>query len=166
MERVLRSSRKKQIQDFFNSPVYGDSACSLCMDGATPSNLNRHISEDSNSKTCGDVHLELSLINEEQNPDSCAAKQELYRSTCCPDTSAMDKMTGPKLSTALGVLIIFILIKRILSLRVRVVAPDDADDGSLPSTSYRQMKDHKKKKKKKKSHAVKEIIVDGRTQLV
>ena len=58
--------KKKQLQNYFNSPVYGDAACPLCENnGGVPPSLTKKLDEgDMYSKTCGDVHLELSMINE------------------------------------------------------------------------------------------------------
>lgn len=161
MSRILTAySRKQQLRNFFNSPIYGDDACPLCENNETPSNLNLHLNESSNSKTCGDVHLELSLIKQSTQPDLCDAKQQLYRTKCCPEGESENSMK-PGIGTALGFLLIIILIKRILSIRVRV---DTIDVESVSSSTYEQMEDAIKAKD---SHSVvKQIIVDSRTQLV
>lgn len=161
MSRILKAySRKQQLSNFFNSPIYGDDACPLCENNETPSNLNLHLNETSNSKTCGDVHLELSLIKQSTQPDLCDAKQQLYRTKCCPEGGSEDSMK-PGIGTALGFLLLLILIKRILSIRVRV---DTIDDESVSSSTYEQMEDAIKAND---SHSVvKQIIVDSRTQVV
>eukprot|EP00980_Cylindrotheca_fusiformis_P005357 scaffold1138_cov128-Cylindrotheca_fusiformis.AAC.39 len=160
-KRVLKnSSRKQQLRNFFNSPVYGSDACPLCEYGETPPNLNLHIQDSSNSKTCGDVHLELSLIKQSTQPDLCDAKQQLYRTKCCPEGGMESSTRTAGVGTALGLLIVLILIKRILSIRVRV---DTIEDESVSSSTYERMQDSIKAKD---SHSVKQIIVDSRTQVV
>ncbi|CAJ1962663.1 unnamed protein product [Cylindrotheca closterium] len=171
MSRNLKrySSRKNQIRDFFNSPIYGSGACPLCENNATPENLNKHLNDNSNSKTCGDVHLELSLIKQASQPDLCDAKQQLYRTKCCPEETGVEEHVGPTVGTALGFLAVLILIKRILSLRVRVISNDDESVSS--QSKYEQMEDGVRSDgvdSQKGSHsvAVKQIVVDRRSQVV
>jgi hypothetical protein len=67
----------------------------------------------------------------------------------------------PGIGTALGFLLLLLLVKRILSIRVRV---DTIDDESVSCSTYEQMEDAIKTKD---SHSVvKQIIVDSRTQVV
>jgi hypothetical protein len=161
MSRILKAySRKNQLSSLFNSPIYGDDACPLCENNETPSNLYLHLNDSSNSKTCGDVHLSLSLIKQSTQPDLCDAKQQLYRTKCCPEGGSEDSMK-PGIGTALGFLLLLLLVKRILSIRVRV---DTIDDESVSCSTYEQMEDAIKTKD---SHSVvKQIIVDSRTQVV
>ena len=164
--RLKQYTTKNQIRDFFNSPIYGSAACPLCENNVTPQNLNKHINNGSSSKTCGDVHLELSLIKQSSQPDLCDAKQQLYRTQCCPEETGVEAHTGPTVGTALGFLALLILVKRILSLRVRVIS---ADDESVSSQSkYEQMEDGLEPKSAlpKKSHSVKQVVVDRRSQVV
>jgi hypothetical protein len=127
----------------------------LCENNATPPDLYLHITD---TLTCGDVHLQLSSIQQESQPQVCAAKQDLYRNTCCSGSSSVEERDKSPLSTALGLFVIFILVKRILSLRVRVVT---ADDGSISSSAYDQMDNDTNY-----SHSVKEIVVDPRSQVL
>ena len=147
--------KKKQIQNYFNSPVYGDAACPLCENnGGVPPSLTKKLDDgDMYSKTCGDVHLELSMINENSYSDQCSAKQKIYRPTCCPESSNGNGgglIRGmPK--TALGIFVIFILLKRILSLRVRVITVNDStdnDDDEISLSDYKEMKDEESKNNK------------------
>lgn len=87
----------------------------------------------------------------------------------------MEYHQGPTIGTALGFLAFLILIKRVLSLRVRVISSDDDDDASVLSQSkYEQMEDGgvvtknvtSKNSKKKKPVGVKQIVVDRRSQVV
>lgn len=166
MSRNLQrnSSRKNQLRAFFNSPIYGSGACPLCEDNVTPENLNKHISDGSSSKTCGDVHLELSSIKQSSQPDLCDAKQQLYRTKCCPEETGVKEHTGPTVGAALGFLALFILIKRILSLRVRVISNDD--DSVSSQSKYEQMEDGVKSNKMFHSVHVEQIVVDRRSQVV
>lgn len=78
----------------------------------------------------------------------------------------MQAHTGPTVGTALGFLAILILIKRILSLRVRVVSADDLSVSS--QSKYEQMEDGHglKVAHLNKAHSVQQIVVDRRSQVV
>jgi len=83
MTKYSRNTWKKDaLRQNMQSPRYGNGACNLCQDGAYPPDLDVHVSS---GKTCGDVHLELSLLRKYQA--TCEAGQEKYRDMCCYEGS-------------------------------------------------------------------------------
>ncbi len=152
--------QKNQLRDNMNTPRYGTNACHLCDRGRIPDDLTLKVSK---YKTCGDVHLELSLLRPDQA--TCAAGQDTYRELCCPKTFQLPQIPRPNkpfLSVAAG-LILFWLYTRRIRRRVQAAPENDDEDerderGNVApkSTKYQRMKDdqsHGSSSRKKGKHA-------------
>lgn len=126
------------------SPIFGDEACALCKNHKTPDDLNFHVTD---TKTCADVHLELSLIDSVNNKDKCVSEQGQYRSLCCQSkkkpADSVPTDLGVGAAAVAGALLLWFVSKKVLSVKVGV-------DESLPS-DYKSMKDAPISKSRSKS---------------
>lgn len=148
-----------------NAPKYGNKACNLCDRARTPDDLTFKVSK---YKTCGDVHLELSLLNPAQA--TCQAGQDAYRNICCKKSFLPDVNPKPVVSVAVGILLFWIFAKkarRVSCAPIRknrskdlVDDDEDSDDDDLEQSrarsSYKRMTDdgagsHEKKRSRSKS---------------
>jgi hypothetical protein len=116
---------KSQLRDnISNAPKYGNKACNLCEHARIPDDLFFKVSK---YKTCGDVHLELSLINPDQA--TCQAGQDAYRDMCCP-RSFLGNLVKPKpaLSVAVGLILFWFFAKKARRVSCAPLRRDDDDD--------------------------------------
>lgn len=133
---------------YLNSPIYGDSACPLCENHETPFDLNTHLTE---TKTCGDAHLELSLFTENSNPEKCASAQEAYRPVCCvfPESQVVPVETKLQVGAAAiaGAFILWFVSNKVLSVKVGVAnsAPTKTEEDT--AAKYNRMEDAPKMQK-------------------
>jgi hypothetical protein len=138
-----------------NSPNYGSKACNLCEGARIPDDLFFKVSK---YKTCGDVHLELSLLSPSQA--TCQAGQDAYRDMCCK-TSFLGKMTKPKpvLSVTIGLILFWLFAKRARRISSASQRGNGGDDeaGDIEvrgSSSYQRMdEDDSAAKKKSRSRS-------------
>lgn len=141
--------KKNQLRENLKSaPKYGNKACNLCERGRVPDDLSFKVSK---YKTCGDVHLELSLINPSQA--TCEAGQDAYREMCCPKGFQMPQVVNrPALSVTAGLLLFWLFTRHVRGRRIGTCgagASDGTDNthnnnGSNNSGSnqnYQRMKD-------------------------
>jgi len=120
---------KNQLRDSIsNTPKYGTKACNLCEYGSVPSDLSFKVSR---YKTCGDVYLELSLINPSQA--TCQAGQDAYRDECCRK-SFMEKVSlskpKPLVSVAIGLFLFWIFTKKARRVSCATIRRDDDDESA------------------------------------
>jgi hypothetical protein len=151
--RYSRNTRNKDTlhTGIQNSPRYGNKACNLCQRARYPDDLSFKVSK---YKTCGDVHLELSLID--PSTATCEAGQDAYRELCCPQTYQFElpSIKFPAVSVAAGLFLFWIFTRR---LRKVQSAPDRDDDesGDGGGKKYQRMKDDQsngsKRRKRSKS---------------
>ncbi|KAL3943293.1 MAG: hypothetical protein SGBAC_002621 [Bacillariaceae sp.] len=120
-----------------SSSVFSDTSCALCTRHKTPPNLNLHVSS---SKTCADVHLELSLIDATQNEEKCLSGQTLYRDICCQRQRQNFLSTETKVTVGVlaGVILILFATKRVFSVKI---------EGEKSPSDYKKMKDAPSEKK-------------------
>lgn len=132
--------KKNQLRDSMNTPRYGTNACHLCERGRIPDDLTVKVTK---YKTCGDIHLELSLLGPDQS--SCATGQETYRELCCPTTKSfqfpqMPKPNKPFLSVAAGLFLFWLYTRRIRR-RVNAAPDTEGDQDQAKASKYQRMKD-------------------------
>ena len=116
---------KNQLRDSVsNAPQYGNKACNLCEYAKVPDDLFFKVSK---YKTCGDVHLELSLIKPSQA--TCQAGQDAYRDMCCPKSflGTVTK-TKPVLSVAVGLFLFWFFAKKARRVSCMSLRREENDD--------------------------------------
>ena len=109
-------------------------ACYVCANKELPPDLNKHISDSENSKTCEQVHLDL--LSSNGNSEICAAKQILYRDICCK--AERSPLSGPSQTAFMAVLGAFAFCFVVKRLKVACKS-DKVSPESSTATSYEIM---------------------------
>ena len=124
---------KNQLRDSVsNAPQYGNKACNLCEYAKVPDDLFFKVSK---YKTCGDVHLELSLIKPSQA--TCQAGQDAYRDMCCPKSFLGNvTKTKPVLSVAVSLFLFWFFAKKARRVSCMSIRREENDeDCNIDSSS-------------------------------
>lgn len=139
-----------------SSSMFSDNSCALCKNHRTPPVLNLHVSS---SKTCADIHLELSLLDASQNEEKCSSGQSTYRSLCCQNKNGSLLSTEMQVSIGIiaGAMLLFFATKRVFALKIEgEKSPSDYKKmGGAPTKKKRSKSKERPKKKRSKDETAK-----------
>ena len=149
--RYKRSTWKKnQLQQNMNTPRLGNKACRLCPSGSgdqSSTNLNAHVSD---SQTCADIHLQLSLLRYDNA--MCSVGQEQYGEICCtePPSSSSSPLSFKGSVFVVGAVIVALCLRNKFQQRARRTKSDSSSTSS--SSSDNESKKQKRRQKQDQNH--------------
>mmetsp|Transcript_18151 Transcript_18151/g.43887 ORF Transcript_18151/g.43887 Transcript_18151/m.43887 type:complete len:327 (+) Transcript_18151:177-1157(+) len=143
--RYKRSTwKKQQLQQNMNTPRLGNKACHLCPSGSgdqSNTNLNAHVSD---SQTCADIHLQLSLLRYDNA--MCSVGQEQYGEICCtePPSSSSSPLSLKSSVFVVGAVIVGLCLRNKFQQSGRRTTNDSSSSSDNESKKHkrRQKQDH------------------------
>ena len=150
--RYKRSTwKKQQLQQNMNTPHLGNKACRLCPSGSgdqSSTNLNAHVSD---SQTCADIHLQLSLLRYDNA--MCSVGQEQYGEICCtePPSSSSSPLSLKSSVFVVGAVIVALCLRNKFQQRARRTKSDSSTSSSS-SSSDNESKKQKRRQKQDQHH--------------
>mmetsp|Transcript_18150 Transcript_18150/g.43886 ORF Transcript_18150/g.43886 Transcript_18150/m.43886 type:complete len:323 (+) Transcript_18150:48-1016(+) len=143
--RYKRSTwKKQQLQQNMNTPHLGNKACHLCPSGSgdqSNTNLNAHVSD---SQTCADIHLQLSLLRYDNA--MCSVGQEQYGEICCtePPSSSSSPLSLKSSVFVVGAVIVALCLRNKFQQRGRKTASDSSISDIETKKQKRRLKQDQK----------------------